>query len=144
MVALEYPPEKDWQISRRMHPNGLFDGNHPFSERIPPNPPGAIIPVPPGVPPAFVFTGESATLRGTGFVHFDIDPQNSKPHALTARPTRLFSVFVFCNRLLMNPAVLLGNKFRGPQSDHHAYFPTLKLGDFGSGMDILPETLRNR
>ncbi len=75
VIALEHPPRSDWQVSARIHHNGLYNGLHPFSERIPPDP--GPIPVPPGVP-LNVWNGEGATIRGTGFVHFDIDPRNSK------------------------------------------------------------------
>ena len=79
---MEHRPSKDWEVRHRIDANGRLDGKQPFSERVPPEPP--VIPPPPGVLRSYDddWDDEGPTKRGTGFVHFDIDPQNGRYHAL--------------------------------------------------------------
>ena len=81
---MEHRPTKDWEFRHRIDADGKFDGKQPFSERVPPNP--KVIPVPPGAILDYTvdddWDDEGPTKRGTGFVHFDIDPQNGTYYAL--------------------------------------------------------------
>ncbi len=85
---MEHRPTKDWEFRHRIDANGKFDGKQPFSERVPPDPPA--VPLAPGVHrdddddnDDEDWDDEGPTKRGTGFVHFDIDPQNGTYYAAT-------------------------------------------------------------
>jgi hypothetical protein len=136
-IGLEYAPLHDWQFGPSIDADGRLNGNEPFSERVPPDPPNPPAPVADdhGAWPWNTHTCNEgpSSLYGTGLVHFDIEPHNSR--------LILTSAWMFL--FVLTELVFLGGHNIGPPFDDHDHAPVLKLGDFDSARRIDNLTLHD-